>query len=366
MKKIFSIIFLLCAATALFAQGKIDWGKTAVTDLSFAYQMYRDNHAGGVDPETPCFNAQLEKEYKKALKKAAKAKTEYDYQKALVSFLAPFKDGHMRVEFDNQVYPYNFKPVVDESLRRPLSWESFGGNNAWLYLHTFLGVTLLDDYKKFLPEIENLKNKDIIVLDVRYNGGGNSGLGYMILNPLYGQDFVSKAEEKLFKNSSNWYRATPWVVDVLKRWPVSYGIPVNHDMINKVEQAMEDGKPLAKIWSWPPDAKVSPDAQTDLKAKIYVLTDEHCFSACLSFLDILKAIGDIVQVGRETNADTRYAQVDKADLPSGKGKIVLSYQLVMGRLRKNNESYKPDYKYKGDMNDTAALQKWILQLADKK
>jgi acyl-CoA-binding protein len=360
---IISVISIIIFAQICFAQ--TNWSETAVKDLDYMYQMYRDNHAGGVDPENPGFNKKLEKEYKKAFKKALKAKTEYDYQKALISFLTPFRDGHMRVEFNHSIYPYNFKPIVNDTLRKPISWESFGNNNAWVYMNTFNGKNLIETYRKFMPELAKIKNKNIIVLDVRYNAGGNSMLGYLMLAKLYGDQFVESIIKKTHKNESSYFRATPWVVEQLKKLKTEFGYNSDWE-VDKTKQAIKDGKNIVWLWSSESqdDTKASP-AVADLKSKVYVLTDKHCFSACLDFMDIVKEIGGIVQVGQETGGDTKYVQLGEFALPSGNGLIKISYTGHSGRVRKDNETYKPDYKFKGDMSDTKAIQQWIINL-DKK
>ena len=72
MKKMLFFCLAIVYGSLLFAQDN-NWAKTAASDLDFMYQMYRDNHAAGIDPNNPAFNKKLEKYYKQAHKKAMKA-----------------------------------------------------------------------------------------------------------------------------------------------------------------------------------------------------------------------------------------------------------------------------------------------------
>ncbi|MCL2888238.1 MAG: S41 family peptidase [Elusimicrobia bacterium] len=362
MKKIvLSLTISFFAFCAAFAQTETNWAQTAVTDLDYMYQMYRDNHGGAADPDNPGFKKKLDKEYKHARGLALKAKTEYDYQKALVSLLAPFKDVHMRVDFNNKIYPYTFKRVVDETLRHPTSVESFGGNNAWIYMNTFESSDrtcrdIFEAYSKLAPELEKLKNKDIIVLDLRYNVGGCFGIGDIILSALYGEKYVDAAKNNSYHSAIHYLRATPWVAQSM----ADTGDSVEN--VNTMKQAIKDGQPYMEGWKG--SGVLTSLPATDLKARVYVLTDQYCVSACLNFMDTVKET-NAVQIGRETNKDTRYVRGNRAALPSGLGRIIIAYERISGRYRKDNEAYKPDYKFKDDMNDTVALQNWILEL-DKK
>ena len=361
MKKFVLPLIFLFAFCALFAQNGTNWAQTAVLDLDYMYQMYSDNHAGVVDSDNPAFKKKLDKEYKKARRLALKAKTEYDYQKALVTLLAPFKDVHMRVDFNNKVFPYTFKTPVDESLRRPVSVENFGDNSAWIYMNTFVNADhsckdIFEAYEKLAPEIEKLKNKDIIVLDVRYNGGGCFGLSNIVLRALYGDKYVEAANNNSYHGAIHYLRATPWVAQSMADTGDSA------ENVNKLKQAIKDGQLF--MTGWQGAGVQTPLPPTDLKARVYVLTDGKCVSACLNFMDTVKET-NAVQIGRETNGDTRYVRGNSAVLPSGSGEITIAYERISGRRRKDNETYKPGFKFKGDMNDTAALQKWILDLDTK-
>ncbi|WP_424245146.1 hypothetical protein Dip510_000229 [Elusimicrobium posterum] len=359
MRKIILLIFLCTlAAGNIFAQENTNWAKTAITDLDYMYQMYRDNHVAVVDPENPKFKKKLEKEYKKARKRALKAKTEKEYQAALKSMLTPFKDGHIKVIFNDELNAAGNMYKEDVGYTKPLSLEKFGKNNAWVYIHT-LGEEK-EEYEKLAGQLESNSDKDIIVLDVRYNGGGMSSNGNIILGGLYGEEYVEAVQEKLMGNMAVFFRVTPWIISKLEEQE-----SVSPEAMKELKEALQKNEEI-KRFKIKTDFKYSEIPQTNIKSKVYVLTNGGCFSSCLDFMDMLKTIGNVTQVGRETGADTKYPHVARAYLPSGNGRFLIAIKGWFGRVRDDNETYKPDYVYKGDINDTKTIQNWIIQLDGKR
>ena len=69
-----------------------------------------------------------------------------------------------------------------------------------------------------------------------------------------------------------------------------------------------------------------------------------------------------VQVGQVTSADTVYMEIRRQPLPSGLMDAAIPMKVYRDRPRGNNEPYRPDFPWTGDMTDTAALEAWILAL----
>jgi hypothetical protein len=369
MKKIIifalSVLIFFCTAFAQDATNTTDWAQTAAADLDYMYQTYRDNHAGGIDPENPNFNKKLEKEYKKARKKALKVKTEFEYQKTLKGFLSPFNDGHMNVSFKNREFAEFFikKSLLQnfKELRRPISFEIFNDNSLWVYLNTFLGKE--SEFKTLAEKLKEEKNREIIVLDLRYNGGGNSENGRYILDSVYNKDYIDYMDFEVNKNTRDYYRATQWASDSFEEAARFFDAQASTEKARKcLADAVKKGE---KVCRHSEEKKNLPQVNNTNNSRVYAFTDNVCFSACLYIMDILKGIGSVVQIGLETDGDTKYMQMWNAQLPSGFGQFSISYHGVLGRARKDNETYKPDYRYKGDINDTKAIQSWVIEL-DKK
>ena len=95
-------------------------------------------------------------------------------------------------------------------------------------------------------------------------------------------------------------------------------------------------------------------------ARPILLTDNVCASACLDFADVVLRLPGAEHYGRETSADAVYIDNRAVGLPSGLGVLGFSMKVYRGRIRGNNETYRPANVWKGDIEDTAALEKWIL------
>ena len=102
---------------------------------------------------------------------------------------------------------------------------------------------------------------------------------------------------------------------------------------------------------------VSPFAHT-----VFVLTTPHCASACLDFVDLLKALPGTERVGLETSSDTDYLELAEAKLPSGQANLRYAMKVYRQRKRGANVSYQPTVVWdEGVMND-ASIVRWIDQL----
>jgi len=118
-------------------------------------------------------------------------------------------------------------------------------------------------------------------------------------------------------------------------------------------------------WLRQPDtSSLDQDRSKDLKQKIFkgqlvLVTDSFCASACLDFADAVLAVPGVIQFGLPTSADTVYIDIGAQVLPSGT-QFWLPLKVWKGRVRGNNQSYEPRYVFNGDINDTTAVQKWVL------
>ncbi|WP_323518174.1 hypothetical protein [Xanthomonas nasturtii] len=99
-----------------------------------------------------------------------------------------------------------------------------------------------------------------------------------------------------------------------------------------------------------------------MHARVLVLTDYDCGSACIGFVDELKQFPGVLQVGTETFVDARTGSPMTAMLPSGNGGIAVPYMTRDGRPRNDNVPQKPDIAFTGNIDDTAAVQAWLEQI----
>ncbi|MCE0970099.1 hypothetical protein [Pseudomonas putida] len=90
-----------------------------------------------------------------------------------------------------------------------------------------------------------------------------------------------------------------------------------------------------------------------------LVTDSFCASACLDFADAVLAVPGTIHFRLSTSGDTLYIDIGSQALPSG-AQFWLPLKVWRGRVRGNNQSYDPRYSFDGDINDTSAVQQWVL------
>jgi len=143
--------------------------------------------------------------------------------------------------------------------------------------------------------------------------------------------------------------------------------------IDKYQHALSAGKTTAHSSELTPNVSLFPELNSDTKlpstwtfnGKIILVTEEHCVSSCLDFVEFVKAIPGVVHVGQTTDADTAYTTIAGMRETSFKENVFYMVPIVkhLDRRRQNNIPYTPDIAYEGDINDTAALEKRILEIA---
>ena len=93
---------------------------------------------------------------------------------------------------------------------------------------------------------------------------------------------------------------------------------------------------------------------------MFVLTDHGCGSACLSFVDEMLQFPGVRQIGRDTWVDRRSGSSLPHSLPSGIGTVLVPSMVRENRERGENVPRVPVVKFSGDLSDTSAAQRWVL------
>ncbi|MGN7160485.1 S41 family peptidase [Sphingomonas sp. SAFR-052] len=229
--------------------------------------------------------------------------------------------------------------------------------------------------KALAPMIAEMKrdraavaNAPRIVLDLRGNGGGSSDWSQQIAVLLWGKAAVDAADNS--STSVEWRasRGNLAAMETYRReWQGSADVsPEAKAWVDRIAQGMAGsiakGEPLWRE-NDEPAAQSSAAAKPVSKpaARVFVLTDWGCGSACLDAVDLWTAMG-ATHVGQETSADSLYMDVRTIPLPSGFAGAVVPMKAYRGRPRGSNVPAKPRYPYQGDMRDTGALEKWIAAL----
>jgi hypothetical protein len=243
----------------------------------------------------------------------------------------------------------------------------FGVNGAWVHMATF-APSNTSEAKQFHDVIDHaaaLRDKDVIVLDVRGNGGGSYNWFMAFLRELYGAayaDYYGRAR--------------------LEIRPVMMSDP-RHDMgddgkspfVTPSDTAMDAlltkvvPRPAAhgtQVYVMGPDKEPAAPGTPPpnlVHARVFVLTDSGCGSACISFVDEMRRFPGARHVGGETFVDRRSGTPLPYNLPSGNGALNVASMVREGRARGENIPWAPIDRFSGDMADTEALKKWIEGLA---
>ena len=245
----------------------------------------------------------------------------------------------------------------------------FGADGAWVRMGIFDMQTQAEGkaFRQLMAEAPALRDKSVIVLDVRGNGGGPYEWFMGFLRALYGKDYADyHARSRL--EISHVYRTTPEIsqffggVEAAETGDLirpDDGTPFDPGYV-KYRQALEAGKtvfvtpPNARGVAKPQKAPVNP-----VKARVFVLTDYNCASACIVFVDELKRFPGVEQIGVETSVDSRTGTSFGAPLPSKNGVIEVPVVTRDGRERGDNVPHRPNRVFTGDIFDTDAVKAWV-------
>ncbi|WP_372380932.1 S41 family peptidase [Xanthomonas sp. NCPPB 1754] len=267
---------------------------------------------------------------------------------------------------------------LQPELSADVSVTSFGSNGAWIRLGNFSPDSRQqsDQFEALYKSAAELREKSVLILDVRGNGGGPYGWFMGVLRSLYGNDYADYYARERLKISAVYRLAddvasstspqesgpdpsapaaapldgTPFDADdSLADAAIARGDKVLHAPINAYKVPMPKRRPVNPV-----------------KARVFVLTDYECKSACIGFVDELKRFPGVIQVGVETGVDSRTGSPKDALLPSGNGGIGVPYMTRDNRPRNDNEPQKPAIEFDGNINDTAAVKSWLTQIVQEK
>ena len=265
-------------------------------------------------------------------------------------------------------------------MRDPVTAISgFGKNSVRVRMATF-APSNLDEAKQFHAIIDaapSLRGKDVVVFDVRGNGGGSYNWFTAFLEAFYGEDYADHYATARLK-------IRPVFIDMPRGLPAAGAAksatappadpfdtppdkPMNALIVGLEPRPAAGGTTVyaGKLGSLPA-AALRPAPPSPVHARVFVLTDYGCGSACISFVDELRRIPGVQQVGRETGVDSRSGTPLSYPLPSGNGELTVPSLVREDRERGDNIPWRPDVRYDGDIADTAAVLAWIQTLPAKK
>jgi hypothetical protein len=228
-------------------------------------------------------------------------------------------------------------------------------------------------FAKIIEQAPTLRTKDVIVFDVRGNGGGSYNWFMGILDALYGEpyaDYYARARLQFAnvmsgdlgggRGAGGRGAGRGNAPADAPRTPPDRGLG---DLASRTTtRPGANGATLRVIAA--PDSSGLPRTPppNPVRARVLVLTDNGCASACISYVDEMRRFPGVFQIGRDTYVDSRPGSPMNHELPSGEASISVPSMVREVRERGDNFAWKPDTYFDGDIADTGKLQAWILNV----
>ncbi|HLD68197.1 MAG TPA: S41 family peptidase [Pseudomonas sp.] len=285
------------------------------------------------------------------------------------SCIARLADGSQR-EFSLQWQAGGEQEVLLSQAAPPQSLRSLGQGRYWIHASNFTPSQAEHaDLEALLEQIRKIDDARLVILDTRGNGGGNSLVGSQLLFALLGSSTADHASQE--SQAYALWRVSPLALSTLDDRLGSIEKNYGRDseisrFILTLQALMQKAQALQEPWVRQPDASLDrlteqePSGARGFTGRLALITDSRCASACLDFADAVLKVPGTVHLGLPTSADTPYIDIGAKRLPSG-AEFWLPLKVWRNRARGNNQAYEPRFIYNGDINDTAAVQRWALE-----
>ena len=293
-----------------------------------------------------------------------------------------------------------------ERTRITLNWRDIPGDEYWERYNTetsgagaTFGVTTLADgvtwigvptfgnesgeqLRALINEVtanaEAIRSGRAVIIDVRGNGGGNSEWGVELARALWGAEVVAAIPDDTPGGATDW-RVSQRNLDYINGFAPQLIEQFGQDSqvanwVREVQEgftgALARGEPMwrqreeSDSVPVPPGGGYTlrrPEGPSPMPARVYVLSNGTCGSACLDFADVVFHIPGTQLIGMDTSGDGLLMEVRDEVLPSGLSRIVLPLKVYRGRSRGALEAYRADVSYDGVWTDEA-VRAWTMDL----
>ena len=179
----------------------------------------------------------------------------------------------------------------------------------------------------------NITSNKPLIIDIRYNSGGNSYNAELVIKALYGLKMYKWVNYQINKNVKILWRNS---IDNRSRIKNDYGwINLYQNMKKNPNDIYIQNLEFIDI---------NEEPKSILKHRqIFVFIDNSNISAALDFLDMIKIINHAKLVGnKKTGFDTNYMDINRFNLPQNMGLLWIPMKYYDGRIRKSGDYYKPD------------------------
>lgn len=252
----------------------------------------------------------------------------------------------------------------------------------WIGVPTF-GNDAGEQLRALVNEIaangDAIRSGRAVVIDVRGNGGGNSEWGAELARALWGAEIVGAVPEGEPGGFVEW-RVSQRNIDYINSFAPDLIAQFGEDSemagwVRTTQQGLQGALQRREpTWS-ERDANAigaaprgggytldRPRGASPIPARVYLLSNGTCGSACLDFADTVLHIPGAQLIGMDTSGDGLLMEVRDEVLPSGLARVVLPLKVYRGRARGALEAYRADVAY-GGVWDDLSVRDWALNLA---
>lgn len=255
---------------------------------------------------------------------------------------------------------------------------------TWIGVPSF-GNDSGEQLRALVTEIANnaatIRAGRAVIIDVRGNGGGNSEWGVEIARALWGAETIAAIPEANPGGATDWrvsQRNLDYINGFAPELIAQFGEYSQVALwVRAVQdgfaQTLERGEPIWRQREASEETPVPqgggytqrrPQGPSPIPARVYVLSNGTCASACLDFADIVFHIPGTQLIGMDTSGDGLLMEIRQQDLPSGLARVNLPMKVYRGRPRGALEAYRADVTYDGVWDDLS-VRNWAIQVAQR-
>lgn len=220
-----------------------------------------------------------------------------------------------------------------------------------------------------------------VIIDTRGNGGGNSEWGVELARAVWGDDVISAIPESNPGGATDWrvsQRNLDYINGFAPELIAQFG---ENSEVAMWARAIQTGfsETLARgepIWRQRDPGELGPVPQgggytqrrpqgpSPIPARVYILSNGSCASACLDFADVVMHIPGTQLIGMDTSGDGLLMEIRDQVLPSGLARVNLPLKIYRGRARGALEAYDADIAYDGVWDDLS-VRNWAIGVATR-
>ena len=356
-----AVSFLFVTFAVLHCNPKSGW---AQADLQFMCDLLLQDHPSIYNQEDQEFKTLLASSQEKTVQQLNSAQNDNQRIETLKEFAHSFNDGHIGICFDHQNAT---KPEPDKSSPN-FQIKHIDKNSVWVTLPTFMiespSGTQFDAILEQLPYFQKCES---IIFDVRGNRGGNSFFVSQLLSTFFGTDYYKYHKEKADSQTFVDWRASSGNYAYLQKLQEQFNTQFGSEstqyiwvtsIVSGMSKALENNEPF---YTEKPQAQNQDDTPKNVvTARIFIIIDKKCGSACLDFIDDLYAMNHpITLIGETTSSDSLYMEARFERLPSDRGDFYFPIKVYRNRPRGHNVPYCPDIKI-ASLNEQEILKRKLL------